>query len=697
MANPSELDPARVAALERKLERAESILEAVASSGLLLLKLPEWESYAEELLANLGRATEVSRAYIFRNSPGPEGETLTSLRFEWVAPGVEAQIENPELQNSPLEEKGFDRWVRIMGEGGVVEGRVRDFPLTERNVLEAQGLQSLLAVPIFVEGRWWGFMGFDDCWRERGWSRSEQQALRAAAHTLGAAIQRATAEHAVRTRELHYRRLVETSPYAIWALDPTGRFTEVNPAGERLIQRPAHEILGRPFSAFFSPEDLSGALEAMEAVLAGEGEVVEAEVRVRRPSGEKRLLRTAATPVVEGDRVLGVHGLARDITDERGREEQLRRARRLASVGTLVGGVAHELNNPFTTILGIAQLLHDDLEPSDREELLDTLIGEVERSARIVADLRLLAGRPEGRQEEPQPVSLNDAARHALRIRRSSLKLQDIEVLLELDPHAPRVSGDAGQLVQGLLNLIVNAEQALENRPRPRRITIRTRRARGQSTVEIQDNGPGIPTEVRDRVFDPFWTTKGPDLGMGLGLSITHGIVSEHGGTLEFARGEGAHLILRLPALDGSSGVGNGREGTPSSLDDDPEGLTSPSLHLLVVENDAESGNRLCRELGDAGHAVDHANDGIDALRRIRSTPDRYDVVLSGLRMPRLGGEDLLHRLREDDPAWTSKFVLMAQNPFGPVPTRLTREWGVEVLRRPADIGEVRQLLRRRW
>lgn len=186
---------------EQSLRSREAILAATTYAAERFLLAPDWQQEITEVLARLGRAAGASRAYLFKNHPGPAGELLTSQRFEWAAPAITPQINNPDLQNFNYLEGGFNRWVETLELGQVIYGLVRDFPPGEYQVLAAQDILSIVVVPIIVGGQWWGFIGFDDCQTERQWDQAEIEALEVAANTLGAAIQRQQTEQALRQRE----------------------------------------------------------------------------------------------------------------------------------------------------------------------------------------------------------------------------------------------------------------------------------------------------------------------------------------------------------------------------------------------------------------------------------------------------------------------------------------------------------------
>jgi PAS domain S-box-containing protein len=356
--------------------------------------------------------------------------------------------------------------------------------------------------------------------------------------------------------EAHYRRLVENSPYAIYALDRRGRFTEANAAVERILGRSAAELIGNDFRTVVAPEHVERVEALFHTRLDGVRDAVEHEFFVLRPSGERRLVHLSSAAIRdEQGAVWGVHGVGRDVTIERERAQQLRRAERLASIGTLVGGVAHELNNPLTTIKSFAELmLLDERAPEDREAL-EIIHHEAVRTGKIVADLRSLARESagDGAADAPTLVDVNDVVRQVLRVRRYALELASVEVEEDLAPALDPVWAPPGRMGQIVLSLVLNAEQALASHAGERRLAVRTRPAGRGVALAVVDSGPGIRAEHLERIFDPFWTTHDPGSGTGLGLSLVHGIVAEQGGSVrvESERGRGAAFHVELPSHAG--------------------------------------------------------------------------------------------------------------------------------------------------
>jgi PAS domain S-box-containing protein len=220
---------------EEAIHRSDAILQAVSFAAESFLKSPDWEKSIQEVLMRLGKEAGVSRVYIFENHPSKEGELLTSQRYEWVAPSITPQIDNSDLQNFSHRANGLARWEEMLSQGHPIQGHLREFPESEREVFSAQRTQSIVVVPIFIEQEWWGFIGFDECLTERQWSVSEVDALKIAAGTLGAAIQRKQAEETLHAERERFRSLSEDAPFGMAMIDKDGTFKYINPKFKELF------------------------------------------------------------------------------------------------------------------------------------------------------------------------------------------------------------------------------------------------------------------------------------------------------------------------------------------------------------------------------------------------------------------------------------------------------------------------------
>ncbi|HET7274248.1 MAG TPA: MHYT domain-containing protein [Longimicrobiaceae bacterium] len=497
---------------------------------------------------------------------------------------------------------------------------------------------------------------------------------------------RKNAELELASAEAHYRRLVESSPYGIFTCDLDGFVVQLNPAAE-IIFSPA-QVTGRRFIELLDSRDSVAFNEALSELRDSSRSSCDLELRVRRDPGDSRLLAVTLTEVRKENVAPAIHGIARDITAERQQEEQLRRAERLAGVGTLIGGVAHELNNPLTAIQSFAELMLLDERAGEDREALETMQREASRAARIVSDLRLVARSTQDEASKVRDlVDLNDVIRHVIKLRGYVMATNNIEVVDELAVDLPRVMGDRGQLEQVFLNLVVNAGQAMESSP-TRSLLVRTRAIGGDVLVEVGDTGTGISAGDMDRLFDPFWTTKAPGDGTGLGLSLVHSIVTDHAGIIKVYSRPGQGTTFNLTFPQATSQVSARPE--VSKVQRDP---VRP-LRLLLVED--EPGIRLVLQhyLRRRGHRAVVAADGAEALDLISAKgPDSYDVIVSDLRMPGLSGDRFLEKLQARGDGLHNRLMFISGDGANPQTARMMEEAAVPIMYKPFGLEDFSKLV----
>src|ERR1700732_5278719 len=341
----------------------------------------------------------------------------------------------------------------------------------------------------------------------------------------------------VMERRLHQqqefaRRLIDSFPDLIFVLDNAASYTFVSPRVVEVLGFEPEEIRETELGARTHPED-RGALRAMyDEILAGRETFASVEARVRNKKGDWRRLRFHFSPLFdEMDKIDGVIISGRDVTDLKRLEEQLIQAEKLAAMGQMLAGVAHELNNPLTAILGVTELLRERSGADETmQRQLELTHRQARRAARIVQNL-LEFSRPASPQKKT--LDLNVVIDRTLQLHEHSLRRNNVEVEFQSVPGFPFIVGDANQLIQIFLNLVTNAEQAIREVRESGRIQIRLARLSSRISVTFQDDGVGIRPDSVQRLFDPFYTTKRPGGGTGLGLSICLSIVREHGGTIE--------------------------------------------------------------------------------------------------------------------------------------------------------------------
>jgi CheY-like chemotaxis protein len=370
------------------------------------------------------------------------------------------------------------------------------------------------------------------------------------------------------------------------------------------------------------------------------------------------------------------------MTEQKRSESQHQQAEKLAAMGQLVSGVAHEINNPAAIISGFAQtLLLDDVKPEHRE-MLQMMYDEATRIGRITANLLAFA-RAGGTQRAL--VDVNDLARRTFALRSYHLTTLNITVSLDLDPGEPKIWANGSELQQMVLNLLINAEQALVTVEPPRTITVRTRADEREARLEIADSGPGIAPEIRAKVFDPFFTTKAEGVGTGLGLSICYGIAREHGGRIwvESEPGSGARFCVLLPRDQRAEA----RPAPPAA----PLGA-SGRLAVLVVDDETALRNALLRFLNRRGIQGEGVADGAEALRVLQQRD--FDVIISDVRMPGMSGREFLERLRRERADLVGRVVFSTGDSLAPDTVALLEESGLPTITKPLDFAALEHVIR---
>ncbi|MHB8216884.1 MAG: PAS domain-containing sensor histidine kinase [Candidatus Sulfotelmatobacter sp.] len=360
--------------------------------------------------------------------------------------------------------------------------------------------------------------------------------------TLVDVTERRKLERQLLHQEEFRRRLLESFPDLILVVDLQERYTFVSSRVQDLLGYQSDDLLERKIS---ETADHSPELAALyHDVVSNKRSFGSADFSARHRDGSWRTMRASASQLFEADsKLAGVIISVRDITTERKLEQQIVQSERLAAMGAMIGGVAHELNNPLTSILGVSELLQDSQTTDAARKQIGILQQQARRAAEIVHNLTYFATPP---TPGKTPVNLADIVERTLNLHAYSLRKNSITVDFLRDPNQRFVKADPHQLMQVFLNLILNAEQAIrEVRDRG---TLRIRMGNSGDTVwaSFQDDGPGIPAEVLGSVFDPFYTTKRPGRGTGLGLSICKSVMKEHNGTIEAVNGPGGGAVFTV-------------------------------------------------------------------------------------------------------------------------------------------------------
>ena len=522
-------------------------------------------------------------------------------------------------------------------------------------------------------------------------------------------------EEALRRSEASFRALIELLPDGV-VVHRGGRILYINPEGvSRLGYDTADELVGRPVADIIHPDDraeIAGRL----ALIAATGEPLPMrEDRFLKRDGSTCLAEVVALQVMF-DGAPAVVALSRDVTEQKQLQAQLAQADRLASMGLLAAGVAHEINNPLTYMMLNLERIVRELPDISRalarlRAELTTTLGEdaaaamleragvevatqhaailadrareaadgARRVAKIAGDLKVFA---RADSDERAPVSVNVLMDKALDIAANELRFRATIVRCYGD--VPRVLANAGRLSQVFLNLVVNAAHAIdEGSPQNNTVQITTKSRGSEVCVEIADTGCGIPPEHLGRLFDPFFTTKAAGLGSGLGLSICANIVRAHGGRIEVTSepGRGSRFTVCLPESDTMDAP------KPEPILATPAPIPARRSRILIVDDERAMRTTLAALLSDR-YDVLTADSGASAIGTLKKDP-AFDAVLCDLMMPEVSGVDVYAWIQAEAPALTQKVVFMTGGAFTPRARELLERVPNRHVEKPFELGEL--------
>jgi len=475
-----------------------------------------------------------------------------------------------------------------------------------------------------------------------------------------------------------FRSIFEAMPQGVLMTDAHYVPLQINRAATVLLEQAGIDP-GSGLTDAFTRLGLVGVIEQWQEQQAAS---CEAELRVadgRRWNVTVSRLRGApAEPS-------GFLFVLSDVTDSRRLQEQLAQSEKMSSLGQMISGVAHELNNPLASVVGYAQLIRASTKGDEKlQRRLETLERESHRCRKIVKNLLSFARR---RAPERKPLSLNQVVENVIGLLRYQLRVDGIRLDKELSNQLPAIEGDAHQLEQLLVNLLTNAAQAIRSEDETGRVVVRTTLIDGSVRMEIEDSGPGIPPELRSTVFDPFFTTKEAGEGTGLGLSLVYDIVASHEGCIEIVGDAPCGTTFRIELPITSRG-----EDRPSPTHGE-QPLPLPSdASILVVDDDESLARMICESLSGEGWKAQFVGDGKQALARIEQ--ESFDLLISDLKMPDMNGERLYRTLSETHSELAGRIVWTTGDTLGRTAEELARRTGRPVLHKPFDLAELRQAVR---
>lgn len=602
---------------EKSKEKGEAILQVLAYASTTFFREGFTNGSVNKVLKEIGESTNASRVYIFQNFKDNKGKPYISQIYEWVKETVHAEIDNQELVKIYFDEPVVKRWVDILSKRGYISGLVADLPDgAEKELLKSQDIVSILAVPIFMENEWWGFVGLDDCFEKRVWSHSEIKAMETLAGNLGAAIYRKEVElellqlnaHleqrvAERTKELEmeaynrkqtqirlkeseekYRLIYENANNGI-ILVIEGKIIMINPEIVNIFNIMPRKMTGKPLKNFILKED-QPVLDAYFKKIHEQEEPVSIDVRIQSGSGTFKWLDIKTNEIIWVDEPAYLVFVS-DITSRKMAEQEIKllnktlesrieaeiqkvkqqqqllmQKSKLESMGELSAGLSHEINQPLGGIsMGLENILMhlDSEEHTDKEYVKKKfvyLFRDIDRIKNIIQHVRTFS-----RDQQKiimEKVNINDVIIAALSLMEVQLKNHNIILKKNFPDESVYVEGNRYRIEQVILNLLSNAQHAVEEKERRlkssdyiKKVEVSCNFNKKYCMIWVQDNGIGIPEENVNNIFDPFFTTKDEEKGTGLGLSISYGIINEMKGEIDLETEEGlfTRFKIKLPLL----------------------------------------------------------------------------------------------------------------------------------------------------
>ncbi|MBX7222741.1 MAG: PAS domain S-box protein [Blastocatellia bacterium] len=482
---------------------------------------------------------------------------------------------------------------------------------------------------------------------------------------------RKRAEAAYRESEARYQELFHTASDIVFTADKDGRCTSLNRAGEQITGYAAEEVTQMRFESFVVPEHLEIAREAFRDKLAGETSHTTYQLDILTKTGERVTLEVSTQIMRHRGKTVGIQGIARNITERINLEAQLRQAQKMEAIGQLAGGIAHDFNNLLTAIVGYTELI---LLRVDKGSALRRYASEIKgvcsRATSLVSQLLAFSRK---QMLQPQVLDLNEVVERMTTLLRRVIG-ENIFLELDLDPELGKIKADPHQIEQVVLNLAVNARDAMPTGGVLKITTRNFEKEFNQATgdwsrndllvpaanlhvrLTLSDTGCGMPAEVKAKIFEPFFTTKDVGKGTGLGLSVVDGIVAQSGGFIEVESqvGAGTTFFVYLPRLTelDSGNVQDELKSESWSISG-----RSAKATILLVEDDLTVRSMARETLEMSGYLVVEAQDGLEALTVAEARPNEVDLVLTDVVMPRLSGPEFVRQLKVKHPHLRTLYV----------------------------------------
>lgn len=496
--------------------------------------------------------------------------------------------------------------------------------------------------------------------------------------------ERRRAEEDLRESEERYRSVFSEARDGITIVDmETGSITDCNPEFEKQTGRTLKQLKKMKIWEIITPEKASAAKKKfLEIQRSGSGG--SADLEIQKPNGELVFIEFRSKRLgIQGGKY--TQSISRDITERKRAEEErialeqkAQVASHLASVGEMAAGIAHEINNPLTGVIGFTHLLLQRDIPEDMRDDVEIISESAKRVSDIVKRMLTFARPQKGRRE---CIDIKQLIETTLALRAYALETNNIEVTTVFDPDLPPTLVDGGQLQQVFLNIIINAETEMKLAHGKGKLLVKAEKVGDTIRISFKDDGPGITKENMTKLFNPFFTTREVGQGTGLGLSVCHGIIKEHNGQIyaESKPGKGATFIVELPIVVEEKQLGLAELAAAEA--------EAPKGKILVVDDEPTVREFLTKLLVGKGHEVESVGSASDALTMIKS--ERYGVILLDVKMPGMSGNELYKRVQKIAKSLAKRIVFVTGDTMGIDTRNFLAKTGAHYISKPIDVKDL--------
>lgn len=515
-------------------------------------------------------------------------------------------------------------------------------------VLGSEGIESWASIPLDRKGQCAGVLIIGS--KNAGkFTEKQLNLMRAFGNQINVALHNASLFEQVRQSEQRYADLYEYSPDMYHSVNSDGIIVSCNVTEAEVLGYAKEEIIGKPVTQLYPAHQQEAVHEHLRRLFVLGEEIRGAEEQMRKKDGSIIDVSVNTSLVFnEGGKPVLARVVTRDITEKKKMEQQILHAQKIDSIGNLAGGVAHDFNNILSSILGAASMMKRKLKKTDTwYQYVDLMENASRRGAALTRQLLTFARKS---NVHVRPLDMNAVVEETLTLFEPSIS-KAFKVSTELSPELVIVNGDEGQLQQALLNLCINARDAM---PHGGTITIATAsvelteaeavhiaQAKPGSyvTVSVMDSGVGIPAELQAKIFEPFFTTKEPGKGTGLGLSVVYGVVRSHGGfiTIDSVVNVGTKVTMYFPQIP---------EGAYIRRRQEPQRIPHGTERILLVDDEIPVNRVEHAMLTDLGYTVEAVHDGLEAINKLKTSPQKFSLVILDLNMPHLGGKETFSAIK---------------------------------------------------